>query len=164
MKTHPESDLYEPVRDWLERTLKQRFRQCDVKAYDTSHSTVSSVIANLGLQSAFPQSGVWDIQVDITALVMGRRNLLAFVECKSASITLRDVGQLLIYCRVARPVAAMLLSPNAPTDNLRTLLAVYGRYDILNYDDDDKRILLVQWDAARKAIIHGATLPPGGRF
>lgn len=161
MKSQTESQLYEPVRHWLETSIKHRFRQCDVRAYNTSRIKVSSLIANLGLQSAFPESGVWDIQADITALVTGKKNHIAFVECKMGNITLRDVGQLLGYCRVARPVAALLLSPKPVTDNLRNLLVVYGRYDILEYDRDENRIMIVQWDAARCAIMHGATLPPG---
>ena len=55
----------------------------------------------------------------------------------------------------------ILLSPKPVTDNLRNLLVVYGRYDILEYDQDGNRIMIVQWDAARCAIMHGATLPPG---
>jgi hypothetical protein len=55
----------------------------------------------------------------------------------------------------------ILLSPKPVTDNLRNLLAVYGRYDILEYDEKRSRIMIVQWDAARCSIMHGATLPPG---
>jgi hypothetical protein len=161
MKSQPESELYEPVRHWLETSIKHRFRQCDVRAYDTSRTKVSSLIARLGLQSAFPESSVWDIQADITALVTGKKNHIAFVECKMGNINLRDVGQLLGYSRVARPVAALLLSPKPVTDNLRNLLVVYGRYDILEYDQDGNRIMIVRWDAARCSVMHGATLPPG---
>lgn len=161
MKTLSESDLYEPVRRWFEQALSQRFRRSEVRAYDTSHTKASSLIAGMGLQAKFPQSAVWDIQADITALIMGRQNNVAFIECKNRRVTLRDVGQLLGYSRVAKPVVSMLLSPQPPTDTLRTLLSVYGRYDILEYDDRGTRIVIAQWDRARNAVLHAKTLPPG---
>ncbi len=161
MKTLTESTLYEPVRTWFEACLAQRFRRSNVRAYDTSSTKLSKLIAHLGLQAHFPQSAVWDIKADVTALIMGRKNHVAFVECKAKRITLRDVGQLLGYSRVAKPVVSMLLSPQPPTDALRTLLSVYGRYDILEYDTRGRRILITQWDCRRGGVLHANTLPPG---
>jgi len=161
MKIRTESDLYEPVRAWFEGVLSRRFPRCQVRAYDTSRTRLGTFIAQRALQAQFPQSGVWDIQADITALITGRRNGVAFVECKTGPIKLRDVCQLLGYCRVVRPLAAMLLSLQPPSAILRTLLCDYGRYDVLEYDDDKRRILLVRWDPDRGSILHAETLPPG---
>jgi len=161
MKIPNERSLYAPVRRWLEGCLSQRFRRSRVRAYDTSRTKVSNLIAQQGLQAHYPQSAVWDIQADITALIIGKQSHVAFVECKLKRITLRDVGQLLGYSRVAKPVASMLLSPEPPTDALRTLLTVYGRYDILEYDDEGRRIMIARWDPRRSAVLHGETLPPG---
>ena len=156
-----ERDLYEPVRAWFERTLADRFRRAKVKAYDTSRTRLCRFIERLGLQGAFPESGVWDIQADITAFVLGRENNVAVVECKTTPVTLKDVGQILGYSRVARPLVSTLLSVRPPSDSLQTLLSVYGRYDILEYANDRRRILVVRWDPERNAILHAETLPPG---
>jgi len=161
MKIHKEADLYEPVRLWFQDVLSRRFRQAEVHAYNTSRIRLSTLIGQRGLQAHFPQSNVWDIQADITALVIARQNHVAFVECKTGPVTLRDIGQLLGYSRVAKPVRAVLLSLKPPTDALRTLLTVYGRYDILEYDDNRNRILIAQWDPVRGGVLHSETLPPG---
>lgn len=160
MKIRTESDLYEPVRAWFQGVLSRRFPRCQVRAYNTSRTRLASFIAQRGLQAQFPQSGVWDIQADITALVTGRPTGVAFIECKTGPITLRDVGQLLGYCRVAHPLAAMLVSLQPPSATLRALLCDYGRYDVLEYDDG-RRILLTRWDPDRSGILHAETLPPG---
>ena len=164
MKNLREADLYEPVRKWFESALAHRYPRCRVKAYDTSRARLSSFISQLGLQASFPECGVWDIKVDVTALITGKQNRVAFVECKTNLVTLRDVGQLLGYSLVAKPVAAILLSTEPPSDTLRSLLAVYGRYDILVYDHENgSQMLVARWDLSRGGIIHGETLPPGGK-
>jgi hypothetical protein len=161
MTIRSERELYAPVRAWFQDLLARRFRNHTVRAYDTSHTRASSLIVQQGVQAAFPQAAAWDIQADITALIIGRESRIAFVECKKGRITLKDVGQLLGYSRVARPAASVLLSVEPPSDPLRTLLVTYGRYDILEYDENKSRIKIVQWDATRDAVLHSETLPPG---
>jgi hypothetical protein len=161
MKIQTESELYGPVRAWLQELLARRYRGHEVLALDTSRTRLSTVVAQRGLQARFPQAGVWDIQADITAFILGKESHVAFVECKKGPITLKDVGQLLGYSLVARPLLAILLSVEEPSDALRTLLVTYGRYDILEYDRKGSRIRIVQWDPARRAVLHAATLPPG---
>jgi len=162
MKSLREADLYEPVRRWFQSALSRRFPRCHVAAYDTSRVRLSSFIAQLGLQTSFPQSNVWDIKVDVTAFLTGRKNHVAFVECKNKPVTLQDIGQLLGYSLVARPVAAILLSTEPPSDILRSLLTVYGRYDILVYNHTTGgQMLVARWDTTRGGILHAETLPPG---
>lgn len=148
-------------RVWFQDTLARRFRKCQVRAFDTSRTRLSTFLTQRALLGQFPESGVWDIQADITAIITGARNHVAFIECKLGAVTLRDVGQLLGYCRVARPVAAILLSICPPAPTLRTLLVIHGRYDILEYDEDHHRMLLARWDSIRGGILHAETLPPG---
>ena len=161
MMIQTEQELYGPVRAWFQAVLARRFPRHSVRAFDTSHKRVSSLIVQQGLQAQFPQAGAWDIQADITALIVGRASRLAFVECKKGPITLKDVGQLLGYSRVAQPVAAVLLSVEPLSDPLRTLLVTYGRYDILEYNSDHSRIKIVQWDQRRGDVLHSQALPPG---
>lgn len=156
-----ESDLYPPVCEWFRSRLSARFRGRTVEVYDTSRTTVSALINRRGYQALFPQSNAWDIHTDVTAMILGKTNDVAFVECKVGQLTLRDVGQLLGYSIVARPVVSVLLSPQAPSDPLATLLKVYGRYDVLEYGSRGDRIRVVRWDVDQRAIIPAETLPPG---
>jgi len=161
MKLQNEAQLYEPVRLWFETRLKRRFRRSVVQAYDTSCVKLSAFINAHGWQSQFPEAGAWEIKTDITAFILGRENHVAFVECKVGRITLKDVGQLLGYSRVARPVLSILLSPLGLSSELSVLLKVYGRYDVLGYGGNDKTIMIVQWDTARAGDVPAKCLPPG---
>jgi hypothetical protein len=156
-----ESDLYPAVREWFRGRLAVRFRGRRVEVYDTSRTSLSALINSRGYQAFFPQSNVWDIKTDVTALILGKTNDVAFVECKIGCLTLRDVGQLLGYSIVARPVLSVLLSPQAPSDPLASLLRVYGRYDVLEYGLRGERIRIVRWDVDQRTILPPETLPPG---
>jgi hypothetical protein len=125
---------------------------------------LAALITRLGLQGAYPQAAVWEIKADVAAFITGATNRLALVECKLGPITLKDVGQMLGYSRVAKPVLSLLVSPHSATDALRKLLTVYGRYDILEYDENRRRILIGRWDPVRSDLVHSETLPPGEQF
>ncbi len=85
---------------------------------------------------------------------------LAFVECKVAPITLRDVGQLLGYSLVARPLLSFLVSPSGLSDRLATLLLTFGRHDVLTYGRN-RMIRLAVWDTARREIDLSTLVPRG---
>lgn len=157
-----ETALYEPVRIWFEKLLKGKYRRSQVKAYDSHRISLGKLIEKLALQKCFPQFSAWDIKVDITAVILGKNSArLAFVECKTAPITLRDVGQLLGYSIVANPAVSLLISPKGVSAPLMTLMKVFGVYAILEFGPQRRRIRIVRWDPAKRDIVYAQTLPPG---
>lgn len=93
--------------------------------------------------------------------VLGRRaGDIVLVQCKQHRPGLRDVCQLLGYCLVVKPAAALLLSPAPIGDSLAQLLRVHGRYDILEYDRG-RRLRIARWIESRRDIDHASLLPPG---
>lgn len=101
------------------------------------------------------------IHRDVTGVVRTDTSLrFAFVECKTAPITLRDVGQLLGYSLVAKPDWAFLLSPEGLSSRLNTLLVTYGRQDILTYASN-RAIRLASWDTRRSEIDSSTLIPKG---
>ena len=157
-----ELDLYEPVRLWLKKVLKGRYRRMNVRVFDSHNIRLSRLINDLGFQNQFPQFNAWDVRVDVTGIVSnGKVGYIAFVECKIKQLTLRDVGQLLGYSRVVNPILSVLTSPASPTDPLITLLQDYGRIDVLEYGPEQRYIRIGRWDHTRAEIIPSSILPPG---
>jgi len=157
-----EVELYEPVREWLEGILKEKYKHMGVQVFDSHSIKLSSLINDLGLQRLFPQANAWDIKVDITGVVSNeRRGSIVLVECKTGRLTLRDIGQLLGYSIVVDPVLAVLTSPYAPSDPLITLLKDYGRLDVLEYGPRRRHIRIGRWDEARKEVVPASILPAG---
>lgn len=157
-----EAILYEPVRFWLEKTLKGRYKRMQVRAFDSHKIKLSRLISDLGLQNLFPQFNAWDVKVDVTGIVSNKtKSYLALVECKTGNLTLRDVGQLLGYSIVVNPVLSILVSPSPPSDPLATLLKDYGRLDVLVYGPQKRYIKIAKWNITRKEIVPASVIPPG---
>jgi hypothetical protein len=156
-----EISLYPEVIKWFKIYLQSRHSHSRVEVYDTQKINLSRLIFELNLHRVFPEYNAFDIKIDVTALIRSKKKInLAFLECKIKPITLRDVGQILGYSRVAQPEYTFLISPEGISGPLSTLLRTFGRYDILEYDRG-KRIRIAQWNADRKEIDSSTLLPPG---
>lgn len=157
----PESTLVAPCRAWLSGYLGRRFRGAEVDVLpDTERRELRSVIDQAGLSGEFPEASAWEVQVDVVGVVRRRSRVhLSFVELKSGPIKLVDVGQLLGYCRVCRPSEAFVLSPVGPSADLRRLLTVYERTDILTFGDEFIRVGV--WNLDRGEPDWGSLSPPG---
>ena len=159
-----EAEFYRPVRAWLERVLRDKYKRMNIQVFDSHNVKLSRLIADLGLQRCFPQFNAWDVKVDVTGVVSsGQTGYLALVECKANQLTLRDVGQLLGYSIVVNPILSVLTSPCSPSDPLITLLKDYGRLDVLQYGPRRRHIRIAKWDTTRNEIIPNSLIP-SGRF
>ncbi len=127
---------------------------------DTSRVSLSRFLEQKGLSELFLDYQTYEISVDITGIVQGKHPSLAFVECKLATLTLRDVSQLLGYSKVAKPIFSILISPTGISKALSLLLKVYRRYDVLEYAED-QRLMVGIWDAICKTVDPATLIPPG---
>lgn len=163
MPTSPntESEMYEPVSAWLVSLLKPRYKAYKVEAYNTSAIALYNWLEQMEFQNYFPEYLAFDIRVDITGIVHKKREAhLVFVECKLGAISLRDISQLLGYCRVAQPKSAFIISPEGISEHVSYLLKTYHRYDVLQYNDTS-RIHVATWNHDRHEIDTSTILPPG---
>jgi hypothetical protein len=153
--------LYPGVAAWLAAHLKGMHPRAKVTAQDTHSTDLSAFLRKEGLHRSFKDYTAYEIQVDVTGVIETRLSVeLAFVECKVGPITLRDVGQLLGYSLVARPVLSFLVSPCGLSDKLRSLLLAFGRQDILTYATG-RMIRLAAWDVTRGEVDLASIVPIG---
>jgi len=163
-KPNKERDLYPDVIRWFSTLLKEKNRHSRVSVFDTSQVSLWKFLKNNGYSMYFKEYLSYEIQVDITGVVLGKKTArLAFIECKLKRITLKDISQLLGYSRVARPYYSIITSPSGISSSVNYLLKCYNRYDILKYDDK-RRIRIATWDLVRKEIDLRSILPPGEHF
>ncbi|MDI1471524.1 hypothetical protein QI155_03170 [Thermodesulfovibrio sp. 1176] len=156
-----EQDLYSQVSKWLYNYLNSWNKRKEIIVKDTHKVNLSDFIVKNNLQNLIPQYSAYDIKVDITGIIKDKNNLkLVFVECKIKPIRLLDVGQLLGYSLVAKPIEAFLISPRGTSEPLYQLLKIYGRYDILSYDKN-RNIKILTWDIQKKEPVWSSILPPG---
>jgi len=111
----------------------------------------------------------WDIHVDIVGLAIDAKiTELAFVECKTTPITLRHLSQLLGYSRVALPQYAFIVSPQGPSDALKSLLVTYRRTDVLAYDQREGKfsgsLIVARWDKEAATLDYGSLIAADVNF
>lgn len=164
MNIEREEELYPHIREWFERFLKDRHKRSRVEAHDTHKINLSNFLQNSEIHKFFPEFSSYDIKVDITGVILSTKSAkLAFVECKIKAVTLRDLGQLLGYSRVAKPDYSFLISPEGISAPLNILLQTFGRYDVLEYGDN-LRIKIAKWNMKKMEIDSNSLLPPGDYF
>lgn len=156
-----EATLLGPCRSWLASFLRQQFRRATIGVLpDTDRVRLGTVLSRSGLTSFFPECSAWEVKVDVAGVVHRRGGAdLVFVELKAGPISLRDVGQLLGYCRVCRPIGAFLLSPEGLSSDLQRLLTTYGRIDVLRFGADYIRV--GSWLTSRRQPAWGDVIPGG---
>lgn len=156
-----ERDLLRPCRAWLCRFLSDKYRRATITILpDTDRMQLRHSLNKAGLSSQFPESSAWEVRVDVAAVVArANRTSLAFVELKARPLLLRDVGQLLGYCRVCQPIIAFLLSSEGLSPELDRLLKAYGRTDVLSFGADSIRV--GSWHVGRASPDWSTIIPPG---
>jgi hypothetical protein len=156
-----ERDMYPDVIAWFQALLSSRNPRSDVQVFDTSQFSLWQFLQRIKMTECFKDYLSYEIQVDLTGVIKSKKGTyLAFVECKLAPITLRDVSQLLGYSRVAKPLTSVVLSPNGYSTSISYLIETYGRIDVLEYEKN-RRIRIARWDKTRKDIDPRFTLPKG---
>lgn len=157
-----ERQMYRPVINWLRATLKDAHPGYSQKVFNTSRTKLQALIEREGLHHLFPLFPTYEIMVDVTAILKrGRLAYLGFVECKLNPISLKDIGQLWGYAKVAQPIFALIVSPSGVSEAVRQLLQVHQRYEILDYAPA-RKIRVAIWDSRRGEVLSKSVIPPGG--
>lgn len=159
-----EKEMYPEVITWLSKYLKAKYPKREINVFNTSQVNLSEFIRRKKLSKYFPEFETYIIKVDITGVVKHKEKcLLAFVECKLNSISLKDISQLIGYSKVVRPVFSLVLSPSGVSSPINTLINIYRRYDILTYQDNLK-VRIAKWNKNTKDIDAATLLPHGEHF
>lgn len=154
-----EDELYEPMRQWLEQYVKDKFKRHTVIAVDAHAERLDRVLAKYGIVKEMA-IGV-DIQIDVLAIAQkGNDAKLFFIEAKKTKLTLRDLGQLWAYCKLINPDEAFLLS-SAGLGSLNKLVNVFRREDLLDFGDGKKikKMRVGRWDIKSNSIDYNSLVP-----
>ena len=154
-----ENELYEPMRNWLEQYLKDKYKGYDITVLDTSQERLDRALSRYDIVCE-AANGV-DIQIDV--LGIARKNRIAklfFIEAKKTRLTIRDLGQLWAYCKLIDPEEAFLLSSHS-LGSLNKLLVSFAREDLLDYGTGKKikKMKVGKWDIAKKSIDYKSLIP-----
>ena len=144
--------MYPHVAAWFKDLLAEQFPRHKITTFNTSRNDLSKFLFEKRLHSHFPDYQTYEIRVDITGVIQGRKGtVLGFVECKLGKITLRDLSQLIGYSKVANPAVAFIVSPSGITSAINSLFNVRRRYDVLEYGKGHS-ITIARWNESTRDL------------
>lgn len=154
-----EEELYEPMRIWLEKYLKDHYKGHEITTLDCHSERLDRVLAKYGIVKE--QANGVDIQIDVLGIAQkaGKAKLI-FIEAKKTKLTLRDLGQLWAYCKLVDPEEAFLLT-SADLGSLKKLVGGFKREDLLDFGDGKKikKMRLGCWNVAKGMPEFNSLLP-----
>jgi DNA-directed RNA polymerase subunit M/transcription elongation factor TFIIS len=147
-RENPEEALYEPIGTWFQSYLKASF-EGEIIVHNTSSQYLDKFVAGRReLYDLFDSCEEYKIKPDLVGFITERKEL-GFVEVKVGELTLKDIGQLLGYCLVAKPTVAILTSPKNPSITLIKTLKAYPQ--LLQYSED-RKLLIGTWNDGKIEI------------
>jgi hypothetical protein len=141
-----EFELYEPMKIWLQKYLEYKYKNSEIITLDTHNERLDRVLNKLDIRNDLAV-GV-DIQIDVLGVVRSKMDIrLFFIEAKKTSLSLRDLGQLLAYCKLINPDEAFLMT-SKDLGSLNKLLNVFKREDLLDFGDGRliKKVNVAVWN------------------
>ncbi|MBR4199637.1 MAG: hypothetical protein IKQ94_12785 [Bacteroidales bacterium] len=156
-----EYELYEPMRNWLQQHLEDKYKGWDVLTIDSHARTLDSFLEENNILDNYPQIVGLDIQIDVLGILKkAKKTGIVFIEAKKTQLNLHDLGQLWAYCKLCDPLEAFLLSSNG-LGSLNKILNNLSRTDLLDFGDGKvvKKMQIGKWDIASKSIDFKTLIP-----
>lgn len=156
-----EYELYEPMRQWLQRYLEDKYKNAEIITIDSHARTLDSFLTEYGVIDYCPQSVGLDIQIDVLGIIKKNNNVsFVFIEAKKTQLNLHDLGQLWAYCKLCDPLEAFLLSSYG-LGSLNKIFNNLLREDLLDFGDGSKikKMQVGKWDILSNSIDYKTLTP-----
>lgn len=158
-----ETDLYAGMCKWLKEYLDDKYRsqKCEVFVVDCHAVNLDSVLQQYGIINYYPQTVGLRIEIDVLGMVIWQNKAeIFFIEAKNTPLTLHNLGQILVYCKLCNPEEAFLLSSKG-LGSLNKVLNLLKREDLLDFGSGKriKKIRVAKWDADRNTVDYHSIVP-----
>ena len=158
-----EFDLYPEMCTWLKTYLEDKYKRkkCDIFVVDCHSVCLDVILEQYGIIKYYPQVVGLKIEIDVLGMVIRDNGAeIYFIEAKKTQLTLQNLGQLLVYCKLCNPEEAYLLS-SAGLGNLGKVLTSLNREDLLDFGSGKriKKMKVGKWDIARHTLDNHSIIP-----
>lgn len=149
--------------DRLQVYLEDKYKRqnCKVVVVDCHSVNLDAVLEQYDIIKYYPQAVGLKIEIDVLGMVIWKdRAEIYFIEAKKTQLTLQNLGQLLIYCKLCNPEEAYLLS-SAGLGSLNKVLNILQRTDLLDFGSGKriKKMKVAKWDVSRNTIDNHSMIP-----
>ncbi len=158
-----EIELYDGMCRWLKDYLNDKYKNkhCKIEVVDCHSFNLDSVLESYDICKYYPQVVGLKIEIDVLGMVIWENKAeIYFIEAKKTQLTLQNLGQLIVYCKLCNPEEAFLLS-SVGMGSLKKVLDGLGREDLLDFGTGKriKKIKVAKWDHERNTINQHSLIP-----
>lgn len=129
--------LSQQLNIWLENYLKQKYTNYNVEVFIPQNYI--SKIPNDNIKK-IPNYSSFDFKPDVIGILSSKSDSndikLVFVNRSTSALSLKEIGEILCYSRIAQPVESFLISPKALANEVNLILLDKSKQNnILSYND-----------------------------
>lgn len=134
--------LSQQLNIWLENYLERKYTNYNVEVF-IPHNYISK-IPNDNIKK-IPNYSSFDFKPDIIGILSSKLDSddikLVFVNRSISALSLKEIGEILCYSRIAQPIEAFLISPKALANEVNLILLDKIKQDnILSYSNNFVKI------------------------
>lgn len=143
--------LINVFKNWLERFLNKKYGK-DYDIYIEVPERNLNLLNNKDLKK-IKDISFFTFKPDLIGILKHKKDKrieLVIVNRELKSISLRELGELQCYCRLAKPLLAFWVSLQGLAGPIDRLINHNKKHGILEYDGS--KIIILRWDTFKKGI------------
>ena len=140
------TEFRETIRKWLEQFLDKKYSETH-KVKVLVPNRALSKLNDETIKKKVKNISFFDFKPHILGILERREDQsidLVLVNREIKSIGLREIGEMLCYCRVAKPLLALIFSIQGLASQIDRLINHNKRHDIIIYDN--RKLKILRWD------------------
>ncbi len=155
------NEFTKKLQRWLITFLTRKFSD-NYEIVDIIIPDVYLSKLNNELIKSLPNYSIWDFKPDILGILKNKETKeinLVFVNRSTSALSLKEIGELQCYARLANTKLALLVSLSGISNEVNILLLENDiRKRLLNYGDD-KDIIVFSWDIQIDGVDFNSVMP-----
>ena len=155
------NEFTKKLQRWLITFLTRKFSD-NYEIVDIIIPDVYLSKLNNELIKSLPNYSIWDFKPDILGILKNKDTKeinLVFINRSTSALSLKEIGELQCYARLANTKLALLVSLSGISNEVNILLLEKDiRKRLLNYGDD-KDIIVFSWDIQVDGVDFNSVMP-----
>ena len=157
------SDFTNRLEKWLQDFLGKKYGGCS-HINVIQPKTSLNRLTDINLKLNIPNISFLDFKPDILGIlthVKTNETELVFLNREVKAFGLREIGEMVCYCRLANPKIALMISSQGLASPIDKMINHNKRNDIISYNN--RNIFIFRWDREKDEIDHLSITPIEGR-
>ena len=144
------NQLTERMSEWLDIFLKKKFPDHSIEVIENPGTLNKSSIEKL---KRFENISFLEFEPDVLGILeeeSTKKVELVFLNRETKAYGIREIGEMLCFCKLAKPKVAMMVSLRGISPQVNKMINHEKKYDILSFGSE--KIKIFRWDEKNDEI------------